>query len=198
MNGRCISRDDERGVIGKEECDPDLLLVAGRPSTTLKWMISYKDGWRYPWTKGRDCKLVIPSFQPTLDVNSGRNESQENDRGVIDPELICYVHFSFSGQRDAEDLSGNFQVQAPDLRILWLMKRTLSESSEEDQPGSENNRKIVWRSVEFRSTMRYFWIPENGVDFFTLFVTGVTEQWASIFSQAKTHLSKRVYTLYRG
>ena len=51
---------------------------------------------------------------------------------------------------------------------------------------------LCWRSMDHFSTLSYGWIPDNGADFFALFVQTMKEKWLILCGLAEEHLSKRV------
>ncbi|KAF2800332.1 hypothetical protein K505DRAFT_228981, partial [Melanomma pulvis-pyrius CBS 109.77] len=48
-----------------------------------------------------------------------------------------------------------------------------------------------WKSIDHFSTLSYGWIPDNGADFFTLFVQTLKEKWLTLCELAEERLSKR-------
>lgn len=57
--------------------------------------------------------------------------------------------------------------------------------------------KPMFRSVDFRSTLECGWVPNHGVEFFTLFVSHLHAKWRDLFKQAEFHLCENVcITLY--
>lgn len=58
--------------------------------------------------------------------------------------------------------------------------------------GIDVGSKPVFRSEDFRSTIDIGWIPENGVDFFTLFIVDLHKKWRVLFDEANSHLSRNV------
>jgi hypothetical protein len=51
---------------------------------------------------------------------------------------------------------------------------------------------LCWKSMDHFSTLSYGWIPNNGADFFALFVQTLKEKWLMLCGLAEEHLSKRV------
>lgn len=58
--------------------------------------------------------------------------------------------------------------------------------------GVGEDSKPIFRSEDFRSTLNIGWIPENGVDFFTLFIIDLHKKWRVLLEQADIHLSRNV------
>lgn len=58
--------------------------------------------------------------------------------------------------------------------------------------GANEDSKPIFRSEDFRSTFNIGWIPENGIDFFTLFIIDLHKRWRVLLEQADIHLSKNV------
>lgn len=97
----------------------------------------------------------------------------------------------------------NFETDKRKLKISWSMWRvdasTTSTASERRGPTKEGvvdskTKPLVdiCRSMDFRSTMDHGWVPSHGVEFFTLFIQHLHEQWGAIVAQAERHLVKSV------
>lgn len=50
----------------------------------------------------------------------------------------------------------------------------------------------IFRSMNYRSTLEYGWVPNHGVDFFTLFIRDLQNKWQEIFKKADIHLKESV------
>lgn len=54
------------------------------------------------------------------------------------------------------------------------------------------NYNPVFRSEDFRSTLDIGWIPDHGIDFFTLFILDLHAKWRVLIEKADSHLSTNV------
>lgn len=74
------------------------------------------------------------------------------------------------------------------------MRKSYRSPDAQVDPGTGTNAdsKPVFRSEDFRSTIDIGWIPENGVDFFTLFIVDLHKKWRALFDEADSHLSLNV------
>lgn len=66
-------------------------------------------------------------------------------------------------------------------QISWVMRKTES-----------GDQRSIFRSMNFRSSFGYGWIPDHGVDFFTLFIQDLAQKWRDIFKKAENHLKDTV------
>lgn len=106
--------------------------------------------------------------------------------------LICYVAFDFFVHRplDKSDAAAaaaaaasgvSFTTGIQKTQISWVMQKTESD-----------DRRSIFRSMNFRSSFEYGWIPNHGVDFFTLFIQDLDSKWHDIFRRAENHLKDTV------
>lgn len=49
-----------------------------------------------------------------------------------------------------------------------------------------------WKSTDHFSMLPYGWIPNDGADFFTLFILNLKGRWLKLCDQAEVHLSELV------
>lgn len=113
--------------------------------------------------------------------------------------LSCFVCFEFLSVSDIEGeisgTSGNaFQTNTQKCEISWTMRKRCIGLDAQSDPGKGVNEdlKPIFRSEDFRSTLSIGWIPENGVDFFTLFIIDLHKKWRVLLEQADIHLSRNV------
>lgn len=66
-------------------------------------------------------------------------------------------------------------------QISWVMRKTES-----------GDQRSIFRSMNFRSSFGCGWIPDHGVDFFTLFIQDLAQKWRDIFKKAENHLKDTV------
>jgi hypothetical protein len=64
------------------------------------------------------------------------------------------------------------------------------------QPSKPTDR-TCWKSTEHFSTLPYGWIPDDGAEFFALFIRKLKENWLDLFATAQERLSQRVSTKSR-
>jgi hypothetical protein len=77
--------------------------------------------------------------------------------------------------------------------ISWIMVRPEPEPDPSaDDDSTKEKSKAILVSKDFFSNMEYGWIPEHGVEFFTLFIEDLHKKWNQLFRQADTHLAKTV------
>lgn len=105
--------------------------------------------------------------------------------------LICYVAFDFPVHKplDKSDpiamaaAAANgvpFVTGVQKSQISWVMRKT------------ESDHRSIFRSMNFRSSFKYGWIPDHGVGFFTLFIQDLALKWREIFKKANDHLRDAV------
>jgi hypothetical protein len=54
------------------------------------------------------------------------------------------------------------------------------------------NTEPFFRSIEYRSTLNYGWVPSHGVEFFKLFIVDLHEKWRDVLDKANSHLAESV------
>lgn len=113
--------------------------------------------------------------------------------------LSCYVCFEILTVPDIEreissTLGNAFQTNTQKSEISWTMRKPCVALDAKSDPGkgANENSKPIFRSEDFRSTLSIGWIPENGVDFFTLFIIDLHKKWRVLLEQADIHLSGNV------
>lgn len=129
--------------------------------------------------------------------------------------LACYVSFDVLATTPAGEITdtddvdylehelANFGTDKRELKISWSMWRvnTSAASAAFERRGPTKEGVVdsktkpladICRSMDFRSTMDHGWVPSHGVEFFTLFIQHLHEQWGAIVAQAERHLVKSV------
>ncbi|KAL0639987.1 hypothetical protein Q9L58_000815 [Maublancomyces gigas] len=104
--------------------------------------------------------------------------------------LICYVAFDFfvhkpMDRSDPVTMAAAaatgipFGTSIEKTQISWVMRK----------PESDDQRSM-FRSMNFRSSFEYGWIPDHGLGFFTLFIQDLARKWREIFRKAEEHLKE--------
>lgn len=109
--------------------------------------------------------------------------------------LSCYVCFEFltqaPGNHDhlsATNPDNAFRTEVHKSEISWTLQSDPAGPADPTNPNSDP----LFRSVDFRSTLNIGWIPDNGVDFFTLFIIDLHNKWRVLFDAADSHLTLSV------
>lgn len=76
-------------------------------------------------------------------------------------------------------------LQTPRSEMSWIMRKP--RIIPEDDP-TEVKSNPIFRTEDFRSTLDIGWIPESGLDFFTLFVEDLHKKWKDLMERADSHL----------
>lgn len=109
--------------------------------------------------------------------------------------LICYVAFDFyvhkpMDKSDPVTLAAAaatgipFGTRVEKTQISWVMRKPESD-----------DRRSMFRSMNFRSSFEYGWIPDHGLGFFALFIQDLAQKWREIFRRAEEHLKEAVSVL---
>lgn len=119
--------------------------------------------------------------------------------------LACYVRFEFmvhvENSKDVSEqavstMGKSFQTQArrQTSDISWIMKRPKISSKMESGSGSLSDARSrpIFQTMDYRSTLDIGWIPNHGVDFFTLFILDLHKKWRAILEKAELHLVSSV------
>lgn len=69
--------------------------------------------------------------------------------------------------------------------MSWIMRKP--RIAPEDDP-TETKFIPIFRTEDFRSTLDIGWIPDSGLDFFTLFVEDLHAKWGDLMDRASEHL----------
>lgn len=69
--------------------------------------------------------------------------------------------------------------------MSWIMRKPRI-APEDDL--TETKFIPVFRTEDFRSTLDIGWIPDSGLDFFTLFVEDLHTKWKDLMERAHSHL----------
>lgn len=57
---------------------------------------------------------------------------------------------------------------------------------------STDGKSNIFRSMNYRSSLEYGWVPNHAVDFVTLFIRDLENKWKEIFKKAELHLKETV------
>lgn len=76
-------------------------------------------------------------------------------------------------------------LQTPRSEMSWIMRKPRI-TPKDDPTGVKSNP--IFRTEDFRSTLDIGWIPESGLDFFTLFVEDLHKKWKDLMERAESHL----------
>lgn len=95
-----------------------------------------------------------------------------------------------------------FETEIRKAQIFWMMWKEAADSDPQRKVPIEPNTVDlntgspipICRSMHFRSIMDHSWIPSHGVEFFTLFIKHLHEQWTAICTEADIHLADSVCT----
>lgn len=100
--------------------------------------------------------------------------------------LRCYLRFDGPLEDDS------FGLQTPRSEMSWIMRKPCIIP--EDDPGrtTETKSNPIFRTEDFRSTLDIGWIPDSGLDFFTLFLEDLHIKWKNLMERADSHLIKYV------
>lgn len=96
--------------------------------------------------------------------------------------LRCYLRF------DGPLVDDPFQLQTPKSEMSWIMRKPCIIPN--DDPGRPIQAKSypIFRTEDFRSTLNIGWIPDSGLDFFTLFFVDLHKKWKDLMERADSHL----------
>lgn len=108
--------------------------------------------------------------------------------------LSCYICFELlqvpntEDDQTSENLGRPFQADLQKKEISWIMRKACVQDFQPDpETLIDANSYPIFRSVDFRSTIDIGWIPDNGIDFFTLFILHIHEEWRALFEKADIH-----------
>lgn len=122
--------------------------------------------------------------------------------------LTCYVGFEFlvhdpdtesdKTRNSSGPTAGKpFKTRLEKTEISWSMRRPSSDT--DGKPGLRNSTDSVtytiFQSVDYRSTLDIGWIPDHGVDFFSMFIVDLQKKWTDLLKSADKHLTNNVSSL---
>lgn len=111
--------------------------------------------------------------------------------------MICYLSFDFYVHTPppppdptkirrvdprAVETYTCFLTEVQKSEISWIMRKA------ESTDGKSN----IFRSMNYRSSLEYGWVPNHAVDFVTLFIRDLENKWKEIFKKAELHLKETV------
>lgn len=84
-----------------------------------------------------------------------------------------------------------FRMKGETTRVSWIMvarsdDNTNKEGSDSKSP-TDQKPLVNLRTVEYRGTLNIGWIPDHGVEFFTLFIADLHEKWRKNLEDARIH-----------
>lgn len=167
-------------------------------SAEIQWMWAIVNPKKDHLIQGQNFGLGIPNIGQITTTARTKGEvihlSEGSFRWLMKSPalLICYVAFDFFVHKplDRSDptvaaaaAAGgiSFVTGFQKTQISWVMRKTES-----------GDQRSIFRSMNFRSSFRYGWIPDHGVDFFALFIQDLAEKWRDIFKKAENHLKDTV------
>lgn len=113
--------------------------------------------------------------------------------------LRCYVSFNFYMQdpNSKKAPRDSFEVKAEKSEISWIMRKLRTDrkgdtDTDSNKNGTSADPYFIFRSEDFRSTLDIGWIPESGVDFFTIFINDLHKKWKDLLEGIDEHLDNNV------
>lgn len=115
--------------------------------------------------------------------------------------LSCYVCFEFltqipdtENEKTPRSLGKAFKTKNQKSEISWIMRKPcINPDAQSDLEGrADAKSNPIFRSEDFRSTLSIGWIPDSGLDFFTLFILDLHKKWRVLFEKADSHLVESV------
>lgn len=83
-----------------------------------------------------------------------------------------------------------FRMKGETSRISWIM---VARSDDSTSKSPVDQKPLVnLRTVEYRGTLNIGWIPDHGVEFFTLFVVDLHGKWRKNMENARQHQATNV------
>lgn len=108
--------------------------------------------------------------------------------------LSCYICFDWSMSSGSSDVEykDTFRFEPPRSEISWIMRKSYLMPDTDAGPPTETKPNRTLRTEDFRSTVDIGCIPDNGLDFFTLFVHDLHRKWIALLKDADSHLAENV------
>lgn len=92
-----------------------------------------------------------------------------------------------------------FRMKGETSRISWIMVARSDDNTNKEEPDSKNPTEqkplVNLRAVEYRGTLNIGWIPDHGVEFFTLFIADLHEKWRKNLEDARIHQAVNVSSI---
>lgn len=85
-----------------------------------------------------------------------------------------------------------FQVVCQKSQISWVMQKPHISLGGDTGQRTDAGSNPIFRTEDFRSTLDVGWIPDSGLDFFTLFLEDAHRKWKDLTEEAHSHLAKSV------
>lgn len=76
--------------------------------------------------------------------------------------------------------------------MSWIMRKPCIIPDDDPGRPTETKSNPIFRTEDFRSTLDIGWIPDSGLDFFTLFLEDLHGKWKNLMERADSHLIKYV------
>lgn len=109
--------------------------------------------------------------------------------------LLCYVSFGYAVVESDENAQ-NFEFSRRYSKISWVMFKSRPEKLNRTRPSEGTGR--LNKSVEFLesriylSSLEFGWLPDHGIEFFSLFVKDLVNKWSVLFERIRAHLAETV------
>lgn len=110
--------------------------------------------------------------------------------------LMPTKHSSRSGEALVNVAEGSkkgvkpFRMKGETSRISWIMVARSDDSTSKSP--ADQKPLVNLRTVEYRGTLNIGWIPDHGVEFFTLFVVDLHGKWRKNMENARQHQATNV------
>lgn len=86
-----------------------------------------------------------------------------------------------------------FRMKGEVSQISWTMIARSDVNKGLDAKGSIDQKPLVnLRTVEYRGTLNIGWVPDHGVEFFTLFIIDLHSKWRRNLEDARRHQATNV------
>ncbi|KAF8535308.1 hypothetical protein BDD12DRAFT_350432 [Trichophaea hybrida] len=104
--------------------------------------------------------------------------------------LRCYASFQYyvghSYQDSDVDCRSSFEMTPQRSSISWIMLKGKRRDEQTSSPGA---RMEILSSRIYISTLSFGWIPDHGLEFFSLFLRDLKQKWCLLFDTAENHLA---------
>lgn len=99
---------------------------------------------------------------------------------------------AFSGRKSSAGKP--FYTRPQKTEISWTLRRPPSKLNVKAHPEApaDGEKAPIFRSTDYRSTLDIGWIPNHGIDFFSLFILDLQKKWRDLLEKADDHLSSNV------
>ncbi len=128
----------------------------------------------YPtWLRGLGCS-------PKIALERDRSEIL-HDVQIHSNHVTFFVVGAFPNEQQAANRESSLVSTWSGQGIAWTMI-----------PPSKPSEGTCWKSIDHFSTLPYGWIPDDGAEFFALFIRKLKENWLELCATAEERLSQRV------